>query len=98
MISVINNAYLRRAQSHPNYSFTHQNLLILLLTEKKYYAKDELLCLAEYNLNKLEKIIKDLEKIGVIKQEGWLVKIVSEEEFNQVLLLETTQKKSRKQN
>lgn len=93
MLSVINNAYLRKAQEHPNYSFTHQKLLFLLLTEKKYYSKDELLCICEYKLNKLEKTIKDLEEIGLIKQEGWLVKINGEEELNKQLCPELIRRK-----
>ena len=83
MLSVLDNAYLRKAQEHPNYSFTHQKLLFILLTEKKYYAKDELLCIANFNLNKLEKTIKDLEEIGLVNQEGWLVRICGEERLNQ---------------
>lgn len=88
MLTVLDNAYLRKAQEHPNYSFTHQKLLFILLTEKKYYAKDELLCIANYNLNKLEKTINDLEEIGIVKQEGWLVKISGEEQLNQEICSE----------
>jgi hypothetical protein len=88
MLTVLDNAYLRKAQEHPNYSFTHQKLLFILLTEKKYYAKDELLCIANYNLNKLEKTINDLEEIGIVKQEGWLVKITGEEQLNQEICSE----------
>jgi hypothetical protein len=88
MLSVLDNAYMRKAQEHPNYSFTHQKLLFILLTEKKYYAKDELLCIANYNLNKLEKTINDLEEIGIVKQEGWLVKISGEDQLNQEICSE----------
>lgn len=88
MLTVLDNAYLRKAQEHPNYSFTHQKLLFILLTEKKYYAKDELLCIANYNLNKLEKTINDLEEIGIVKQEGWLVKITGEDQLNQEICSE----------
>jgi hypothetical protein len=88
MLSVLDNAYLRKAQEHPNYSFTHQKLLFILLTEKKYYAKDELLCIANYNLNKLERTINDLEEIGLVNQEGWLVRICGEERLNQEICSE----------
>ena len=39
------------------------------------FAKDELLCFSNFDEELLEKTILDLEDIGVIKTEGWLVKI-----------------------
>ncbi|HPM86143.1 MAG: hypothetical protein WC108_04540 [Bacteroidales bacterium] len=95
MLSVINNAYLRKAQQHPSYSFMHQKLLFILLTEKKYYTKDELLCISNHNFSKLEKTIKDLEEIGLVKQEGWLVKISGEEELQQKICEEIITNKKR---
>lgn len=95
MLSVLNNAYLRKAQQHPKYSYAHQKLLFILLTEKKYYTKDELICIADYKLNKLNKIINDLEEIGLVKQEGWLVKITGEEELQQKICEEIITNKKR---
>ena len=95
MLSVINNAYLRKAQQQPKYSYDNQKLLFILLTEKKYYTKDELICIADYKLNKLNKIINELEEIGLVKQEGWLVKITGEEELQQKICEEIITNKKR---
>ncbi|MFA5125427.1 MAG: hypothetical protein WC462_00300 [archaeon] len=79
MISVLNNAYFRKAQEHPNFSLTHQKILFFLLYDKKYYSKHELLYLTNHNQTQLEKIIKELEQTGTIKTEGWLVKACEQE-------------------
>jgi len=84
MLTVIENAYYRKASIHPNHSETHKKVLLALLHEKKYFSKEELLCFVNYDEEILEKTILDLEDIGVIKTEGWLVKIregIFEEEF-----------------
>lgn len=75
MLTVLENAYLRKAQQHKNYSATHEKILCLLMHEKKYYAKDELYCTTNYNHSALEKAIKELEQLGLITTEGWLVKL-----------------------
>ena len=75
MLTVLENAYCLKISVHPNYSETHKKILFALLHEKKYFAKDELLCFANYDEEILEKTLLDLEDIGVIKSEGWLVKI-----------------------
>ncbi|MCX6803462.1 MAG: phage replisome organizer N-terminal domain-containing protein [Candidatus Diapherotrites archaeon] len=75
MITVLDNAYLRKAQEIPAYNIKHQKILYLLLHEKKYYEKGDLLPLANNNLEELDKTLELLEKAGLIKTEGWLVKI-----------------------
>ncbi|MDD3160129.1 MAG: hypothetical protein PHQ98_04130 [Candidatus ainarchaeum sp.] len=80
------NAILKKSQKCKNFSECHERLLFLLLTEKKYYTKDEILCLANYNLKELDKILDDLEKNGLIKIEGWLVKINDEEQIKEMLI------------
>jgi len=75
MLSVLDNAYLRKAQQHPRYSPTHQKILFFLMHEKKYYTKDELLCLTNNSLETLEETLSHLEKTRIIKTEGWLVRL-----------------------
>jgi hypothetical protein len=75
MLTVIENAYYRKISIHPNHSETHKKVLFALLHEKKYFAKDELLCFANYDEKMLDRTILDLEDVGLIKTEGWLVKI-----------------------
>jgi hypothetical protein len=75
MLSVLDNAYFKKAQEHPNFSQTHQKLLFWLLYDKKYYSKHELMCLTNYDEKKLDKTIKELAQTGTIKTEGWLIKI-----------------------
>ena len=75
MLTVLENAFYKKVSSSTNHSETHTKILLALLCEKKYFAKDELLCFANYDEEILEKTILDLEDIGVIKTEGWLVKI-----------------------
>jgi hypothetical protein len=93
MLSVLENAYLKKAQEHPNYSQLHQQLLLALLTEQKYYAKNELLFFTNYCESKLDKVIKELESTGTIKTEGWLVKINDYNHLTESILQETTPRK-----
>jgi len=89
MLTVLENAYYKKVSIHPNYCETHKQILLALLHEKKYFAKDELLCFANYDEELLEKTILDLEDTGVIKSEGWLVKIrenMFEEEAEKLLV------------
>ncbi len=88
MITVIQNAYLKKAEMHPNFCETHKRILFVLTHEKKYYAKDELFCLANYNEKELDKAIKDLEETGTIISEGWLVRLKDFEEFNKEICSE----------
>ncbi|MFA6064550.1 MAG: hypothetical protein WC746_01785 [archaeon] len=88
MLSVLENAYFRKAQEHPNFSQTHQKILFALLTEQKYYAKNELLLFANHCEKKLDTAIKELESTGTIKTEGWLVKINDYETLNRKLIPE----------
>lgn len=82
MITVIQNAYLRKAAEHKNYSNIHQKILFVLVNEKKYYTKDELLCFSNYNQILLDKALKDLNELKIILVEGWLVRLKDFEEFN----------------
>ncbi|MFA6268884.1 MAG: hypothetical protein WCW13_06895 [archaeon] len=82
MLSVLDNAYFKKAKTHPNFSDTHQKLLFWLLFDKKYYSKYELLCLTNHDEKKLDKAIKELTETGTIKTEGWLVKIADSDTLN----------------
>ena len=53
--------------------------------EHKYYTKEELMCIANYNENKLDKVLEELEEIGTIIIEGWLVRLVEYELLHQKL-------------
>jgi len=75
MLTVLENAYYKKVSSCPRHSDTHTKILLALLHEKKYFSKEELLCFANYDEEILEKTILDLEDIGVIQTEGWLIKI-----------------------
>ena len=75
MFTVLEHAYYLKVSSFPRHNETHDKILFALLHEKRYFSKEELLCFANYNEELLEKTILDLEDIGVIKSEGWLVKI-----------------------
>ncbi|VVB75029.1 Uncharacterised protein [uncultured archaeon] len=81
VLTVLENAYLKKAEEHPNYSQLHEQILLLLLHENKHYTKEELLCFANYNEKKLDKIIKELEATGTITTKGWLVKTTEKEEL-----------------
>lgn len=93
MITVIENAYLTKAREIKNYSKKHEKLLLALIHEKKYYTKEELLCFTQHNPKILDNILKELEQIGVIITEGWLVKLKEMEKFNLEIceLLEITE-------
>ena len=87
-LTVLENAQHKKISFHPNYSEAHKKVLLALLHEKKYFSKEELLCFVNFDEELLEKTILDLEDIGVIKTEGWLVKIrenLFEEEAEQRL-------------
>jgi len=76
MLSVLDNAYLRKAQEHPDFSPIHQKILFLLMHEKKFYEKGELLCVAGHSLETLENALNELEKMELIKTDGWLVRLI----------------------
>ncbi len=75
MFSVIDNAYLRKAYENQKITIKHQKILFILLHDKKYYEKGELLGLTNQSLEELDELLIDLEKTGLITVEGWLVKI-----------------------
>jgi len=81
VLTVLENAYLKKAETHPNYSKIHESLLLALIHENKHFAKNELLCFANYNEKKLDKAIKELENTGTIITKGWLVKAAEKEEL-----------------
>ena len=84
MLTVLENAFYKKVSIFKEPGETHKKILLALLCEKKYFSKEELLCFANYDEELLERTILDLEDIGVIKTEGWLVKIrenLFEEEF-----------------
>ncbi|MEI7961914.1 MAG: hypothetical protein WCI04_06280 [archaeon] len=103
MLSVLDNAYLRKAQEHPYYSPTHQKILLFLMHEKKYYEKGELICLANHSLETLDEALNQLEKEKLITIEGWLVRLVGETglfdllEENKTIVIENKPKRKIKQ-
>ena len=82
MITVKQNAYIRKIEEHKNYSNIHKQILFALLNEKKYFTKDELLCFARFNQVTLDNSLNDLNQAGLITLEGWLVRLKDFEEFN----------------
>ena len=78
ILSVLDNAYLRKAQEHPSFNPIHQKILLILMHEKKYFEKGELLCVAGHSLETLDEALAQLEKAGLIQTEGWLVKLIDE--------------------
>lgn len=82
------NAYLRKAEAHHNYSDLHKRILFVLINERKYYSKEELSCLAHNNIQQLEMVLSDLEESQVINVEGCLVRLASFEEFNKSICTE----------
>lgn len=79
VLSVIENAYLRKAEEISSFNETHKKLLLFLLHEKKHYTKEELLCFANYCEPKLEKVLNDLERASLVKVNGWLVGLEEEQ-------------------
>lgn len=79
VLSVIENAYLRKAEEISSFNETHKKLLLFLLHEKKHYTKEELLCFASHSEVKLDKVLKDLERASLIKINGWLVGLEEEQ-------------------
>ena len=82
MITVEQNAYLRKAQMHDNYSELHKRILFVLIHEKKHYSKEELMCFTQENPILLDNALKDLEDAGIVNCEGWLVCLKDSSEFN----------------
>jgi hypothetical protein len=74
VLTVMENAYLRKAQEHPGFSEIHKKILFLLTHEKKYFTKDELFNIAKQR--DVEIALIDLKEKGLIQIDGWLVKIV----------------------
>ena len=77
-LTVIQNAYLRLAETHPNFSETHKKVMLVLLHEKKHYTIEELLCFANYREEKLVSALEDLQQEGLVKKEGWLVSLADQ--------------------
>jgi predicted transcriptional regulator len=74
VLTVMENAYLRKAQEHPGFSEVHKKILFLLTHEKKYFTKDELFHIA--NQKEIERALTDLKEKGLIQIDGWLIKII----------------------
>jgi hypothetical protein len=82
MLTVLENACKKKIETEiDGTNFIHSKIISYLLAEKKYHTKDELIFLANFSLTKLEKALKELEKINLIKIEGWLVKIIDQEKL-----------------
>jgi len=88
MLSVLENAYFKKAQELPNFNQTHQKILFMLMHENKHFTKHELLCFANYDEEKLDNALRELEQTKTIKTEGWLVKINDLETLNKQLIPE----------
>jgi len=88
MLTVLDNAYYKKASEHPNFSQTHEKILYVLMHEKKHYTKDELLCLANYSQEKLDYTLTDLEETGLVQKTGCLYKLSEPETLNQQLIPE----------
>jgi predicted HTH transcriptional regulator len=78
-LTVLENAYLKKIENLPRFSESHKRIFFVLAHEKKYCTREELLPCAGYNENSLNRAIKDLEKLGVISVEGWLVRLADYE-------------------
>jgi len=87
-LSVLENAYLRLAEKHPDFSEAHKKVMLALLFEKKYYQKDELLCFSSYCEKKLDAAIADLQEAGIVKTEGWLGKLAGIESIEWEMIAE----------
>ena len=87
-LTVIENAYLRKAEEITTYNETHKKILLFLLHERKHYYKNELLCFANHSEHKLEKTLKELEKTGTIKTEGWLVSLQEQQKLEEKIIEE----------
>ena len=57
-----------------------KRILFVLIQEKKYFTKEELLCFSNYDQKTLDKVLNDLESSKTIITEGWLVHL---QEFNE---------------
>ena len=87
-LTVLENAYLRKAEEISTYNETHKKLLLFLIHEKKYFQKDELLCFANYCEDTLNKTLKQLEKNGLITTEGWLVHFNEKQNLEETIIQE----------
>ncbi len=87
-ITVLENAYLRKAEEISSYNETHKKILLFLLHEKKHFYKNELLCFANFCEQKLDKALKELEKSGTIKTEGWLVSLQEQQKLEEKIVEE----------
>jgi hypothetical protein len=85
MLSVMQYAIFKKSESCRNYSEAYKRILSILITKKQYFTKNELLFLVKCEAD-LDKILNDLKKAGLIKLEGWLVKINDEEKIREVLI------------
>jgi len=85
MITVIQNAYLRFAEQHPNFSETHKKIMLVLMHERKHYTLEELLCFANFREDDLNTALDDLQCVGLVRKEGWLVSLADQSALEQKL-------------
>lgn len=78
-LTVLENAYLKKIENLPRFSESHKKIFFVLAHEKKYCTREELLPCACYNEAFLNRALKDLEKLGVVSVEGWLVRLADYE-------------------
>ena len=98
MLSVLDHAYLKKAQEHPNYSPLHQKILFILLHEKKYYEKGELLTFTHNSLETLDETLADLQKLKILIIDGWLVKLADTIQLCETIENEENKKNTKKRN
>jgi hypothetical protein len=89
VLTVLENAYLRKAEEINTYNESHKQIILFLLNNKQYFTKDELLCFTNHCETKLDKTLKELEKATLIKIEGWLVKLEERQKLEETLIRET---------
>jgi hypothetical protein len=92
MITVVQNAYLKKAEEHENFSNIHRNILFVLIHEKKHYSKEELLCFTQNNQVLLDNALNDLEELGLIYCEGWLIRLSNFEDLNREICEELAER------
>jgi len=88
MLTVLQNAYLRLAEKHPEFGESHKKIMLLLICEQKHYTRDELKCFANYSETRLEETLADLKELGLVKTDGWLVRLSEEEALEREIVEE----------
>ena len=79
VLTVIENAYLRKAEEHPNFSEIHKKILFLTSHKKSYLTKDERFHIACQK--DIDEALNDLKEKDIIIIEGWLIKLRDSDSF-----------------